>query len=50
MAATREGYGVRERLLIGSQEANKKPLPPKAELTWCISFTSRPSAAMQATK
>jgi hypothetical protein len=24
--------------LIGSQEAGKKPLPPKAELQWCYQF------------
>jgi len=35
--------------LIGSWEANQMPLPPKAELQWCTSFTSRRSAAGPAT-
>ena len=35
--------------LIGSQEANKMPLPPKAELHGGTSSTSRPSAAGPAT-
>lgn len=39
--------------LIGSQEANKKPLPPKAELAWWYQFYFAPNAAgwgMRATR
>ena len=47
------GDGVGERLLIGSQAANRAPLPPKAELAWWYQFyfaTERGRAGYEANR
>jgi pimeloyl-ACP methyl ester carboxylesterase len=33
-----QGAGLGERYLIGSREANKKPLPPEAEFQWWYQY------------
>jgi hypothetical protein len=38
VARTGQGARLGERYLIGSQEANQTPLPPKAELQWWYQF------------
>jgi len=38
LAGALQGHGLREWYLIGSREANKMPLPPKAELQWWYQY------------